>query len=316
MGDYHKGQRRCASVLCLDAARGQRPLQSQRGRKKSDIERYFAKSGDAAQGLPVIVLIDAGSAVDGNPDDIAVATGFCKEQLESKGFKTWNNELFDKTNMVETLFCAKEFMDEESDLIINIGTWVLQEACRHIKQIQSMELPKTFEKLSINVSAKQFSQGNFKHLVKKSIAETGISPSLLGVEITENLLINQIHETIELITELKAMGITCSIDDFGTGYSSLTYLKRIPVEMIKIDREFVTNLHNDSEARSIAQLIISLGKTLGREILAEGVETKEELECLINLGCYKFQGYYFAKPMPFNEFIERLSTSANQPKLN
>jgi|GEM_PF-963178 len=195
---------------------------------------------------------------------------------------------------------------EESDLILAIGQWVLEQACRDIYQLEQQGLPKLFKKIAINVSAKQLIQHDFQEKVLQAINHNDISPKHLSLELTENLLIESIEHSIELIGNLKAQQIDCAIDDFGTGYSSLTYLKRIPASVLKIDRSFVSNIDKSSASAAIASMIISLAKTLNMQVLAEGVETKAELHCLKTLGCYNYQGFYFSKPMPFNEFTKLL----------
>lgn len=198
---------------------------------------------------------------------------------------------------------------EESNLILTIGQWVLEQACRDIYQLEQQGLPKNFSKIAVNVSAKQLIQHDFQTKVLQTINKYNISASHLSLELTENLLVENIEHTIELIGNFKAEKIDCAIDDFGTGYSSLTYLKRIPASLLKIDRSFVTNIDKSRSSAAIASMIISLAKTLNMKVLAEGVETKEELNCLKSLGCYDFQGFYFSKPMPFDEFSALLTIS-------
>ncbi len=127
------------------------------------------------------------------------------------------------------------------------------------------------------------------------------------VELAENLLVEDIKHSIELIRHLKAQKIECAIDDFGTGYPSLTYLKNILASVLKIDRSFVTNIDKSKGSIAIASTIISLAKALNMKVLAEGVETKEELDCLKMLGCYDYQGFYLSRPMPFEDFITLLA---------
>ncbi|KGJ97602.1 putative bifunctional diguanylate cyclase/phosphodiesterase [Colwellia psychrerythraea] len=196
---------------------------------------------------------------------------------------------------------------EESDLILAIGQWVLEQACRDIHQLELLTLPESFKKIAINISAKQLNQHDFQDRVLNAIKQNDIPAERLALELTENLLVENIEDSIKLIAALKEQAIDCSIDDFGTGYSSLTYLKRIPASLLKIDRSFVANIDQCKESAAIASMIISLGKTLNMNILAEGVETAAELNCLKTLGCYQYQGYYFSKPLPFEKFVQLLN---------
>jgi len=200
---------------------------------------------------------------------------------------------------------------EDSDLILAIGDWVLHESCRQLKILQEQGLPESFKKLSINVSAKQLGQENFFDNICRAIKTSGVNAGQMTIEITENILISRIHDAMALISQLGDIGVDCAIDDFGTGYSSLTYLRRLPSSLIKIDKNFVRDIHKDAENRSIAKMIIALGENLDMDILAEGVESEEELLCLKELGCHQYQGFYFSRPLPFDEFM-RLATSPYQ----
>jgi len=196
---------------------------------------------------------------------------------------------------------------EESDLILAIGQWVLEQACRDIKKLEQLSLPDSFNKISINISAKQLMQHDFQEKILNAIKQNGIPAERLGLELTENLLVENIEDSIKLIASLKEKSIDCAIDDFGTGYSSLTYLKRIPASVLKIDRSFVANIAQSKDSAAIASMIISLGKTLNMNVLAEGVETQEELNCLKDLGCYHYQGFFLSRPLPFDEFLQLLN---------
>lgn len=191
---------------------------------------------------------------------------------------------------------------EESDLILDIGEWVLKHACQHLQILEKKGLPDSFKKLSINVSPKQLQQSDFKDSVLANVKKFDITPGYLGLELTENLLVESFEQSIQLIEELKGEGIDCSIDDFGTGYSSLTYLKRIPATLLKIDRSFVMDIDQQTEGAAIAKMIIGLGDALKMDVLAEGVETEAELACLVSLGCYQYQGYYFSRPITYDNF--------------
>ena len=201
---------------------------------------------------------------------------------------------------------------EESNLILAIGQWVLEQACRDIHQLEQQGLLGPKQKISINVSAKQLIQHDFQTKVLNAINEHDIYPTHLSLELTENLLVENIEYSVQLIRNLKAQNIDCAIDDFGTGYSSLTYLKRIPASVLKIDRSFVTNIEKSNDSAAIANMIINLANTLNMKVLAEGVETQEELDCLRSLGCNNYQGFYFSKPLPFEDFIELLMRQQSQ----
>jgi EAL domain-containing protein (putative c-di-GMP-specific phosphodiesterase class I) len=153
--------------------------------------------------------------------------------------------------------------------------------------------------VAVNLSALQFRQKGFVELVARTLAETGLPAEHLELEITESLLMSE--DALGLLLELKKLGISLSIDDFGTGYSSLSYLRRLPIDKLKIDQSFVRDIPNDASAISIARAIILLSQSLGFSVIAEGVETKEQLEVLQALGCDEIQGYYFSKPVTDEE---------------
>ncbi|RYG11722.1 MAG: bifunctional diguanylate cyclase/phosphodiesterase [Chitinophagaceae bacterium] len=197
---------------------------------------------------------------------------------------------------------------EDSELILAIGDWVLHESCRQLKVLQEQGLPESFKKLSINISAKQLGHDNFFENICRAIKTSGVNAGQMTIEITENILISRIHDAMALIAQLGDIGVDCAIDDFGTGYSSLTYLRHLPSSLIKIDKNFVRDIHEDAENRSIAKMIIALGENLDMSILAEGVESVEELLCLKELGCNQYQGFYFSHPLPFDQFMMLLKS--------
>ena len=183
---------------------------------------------------------------------------------------------------------------EETGLIITIGQWVVEQACRKLAQWQQMGLPESFERLSINISPKQFSEHNFVPCLTKAITEADIRADLIELEITESMLIHNMTQTIKKMNALKELNINFSIDDFGTGYSSLRYLKNLPLNKLKIDQSFVRDLTTHENSQSIVQTIIAMANHLQLDVIAEGVETGSELKLLKQLGCHKFQGYYFS----------------------
>ncbi len=203
---------------------------------------------------------------------------------------------------------------EETGLIVPVGEWVLQDACRRIKELQNDPLlPASFKKISVNISSKQFKQPSFTDDVIKIIKESKIEPSFLELEVTEGALISDLDEAIEKMDKLKKLGVGFSIDDFGTGYSSFTYLKKLPVDIIKIDKSFITNMHSDADDRVLTQTIIQMSQNLQLGLIAEGVEKIEHLNFLQEKGCQSYQGYFFSKPLPFNNFKELIHQSRVKP---
>ncbi len=186
---------------------------------------------------------------------------------------------------------------EKNGLIVPIGEYVLNEACKQTKHWHDLGY-KDFN-ISVNFSVRQFQQENLIEMIKKALDQSGLEPRFLTIEITESLLMVNIQETIDKLSELKEFGITSSIDDFGTGYSSLAYLQRFPVAHLKIDKTFVDNVVEDA---AIASTIINLGRSLNLEVIAEGVEDQDQNKKLIELGCNLTQGYFFGKPMSVDEF--------------
>ena len=193
---------------------------------------------------------------------------------------------------------------EESDLIMQISSYVLQQACEDIKKLQQLPLPDTFKQVSINISAKQLAKHDFADTIILAIKKNQISPLHLKIEITESIMMGDIELSIACLEKLHDFGVECAIDDFGTGYSSLAYLKRLPASLLKIDRSFVTDIHKDPSNHAIANMVIKLANSLNMEVIAEGVETKQELDSLIALGCYQYQGFYFSRPLTFNKLVE------------
>ncbi len=200
---------------------------------------------------------------------------------------------------------------EETGLILQLGAQVLEAACLKIAEWNHCS-PSTPVRISVNISARQFYLPTFVAQILAVLKRTGADPSLLNLEITETILLDNIEEAIEKMRELKEHGLRFSLDDFGTGYSSLSYLKRLPFDQLKIDRSFVHDLLDDIGSRAIAQTVISLGQALDLEVMAEGVETEAQRVQLEELGCHKFQGYLFARPIPLEEF-ERNWLAAGQP---
>lgn len=190
---------------------------------------------------------------------------------------------------------------EETGMIVPIGNWVLNAACAQLREWQKH--PSTSDLvLAVNVSAKQFSQPDFVKQVVQSLGRYDIPPQLLKLELTESMLVQNIDATIQTMQALCQLGVQFSLDDFGTGYSSLQYLKKLPLHQIKIDQSFIRDIAHDVHDKTIVRTIIAMANTMELNVIAEGVETEEQQQILIDKGCMTFQGYYFGRPVPIDAF--------------
>ena len=196
---------------------------------------------------------------------------------------------------------------EDTGLIVPIGKWVLREACRKFRELQ-LALPQaSLNSVSVNLSAKEFGQPDVVENVRRVLAETGLSPQSLRLEITESATMGDIERVISVLNQLRALGVRISIDDFGTGYSSLSYLRRFPIDTLKIDRSFVKALDSDGESREIVRTIMSLAENLKMDVIAEGTETEAQINELRTMDCRYAQGYFFYKPMKPDQFAQLVS---------
>lgn len=195
---------------------------------------------------------------------------------------------------------------EETGLILPVGDWVLGTACAQLKAWQGQAHTQNLV-LAINVSARQFHQLDFAAHVHAAVQKHAINPRLLKLELTESMLLDDIQDTIATMNSLKKIGIQFSLDDFGTGYSSLQYLKKLPLDQIKIDQSFVHDIATDPNDAAIVQTIIAMAETLGFDVIAEGVETEAQREFLELRGCRAFQGYLLGRPLPIEQFEESLT---------
>ena len=200
---------------------------------------------------------------------------------------------------------------EETGLIFPIGDWVLREACRQARQWQQEGLPKM--RIAVNLSGRQFTLPNLVDSIERILAETGLDPNLLEIELTESILMEGAEETILTLTDLKVRGINLSIDDFGTGYSSLIYLKHFPIHRIKIAQEFVRDIPGDKDDAAIVEAIIGMGHSLNLQVVAEGVETRAQLEFLRDRQCAEMQGYFFGPPMLPEQLVNMFKEGLMQP---
>lgn len=198
-------------------------------------------------------------------------------------------------------------LSEESELILPIGLWVLETACAQLKAWEGEKLTRDLT-LAVNVSARQFKQADFVAQVERVVEASGANPCLLKLELTESIVLENIQDTIIKMRELKTLGINFSMDDFGTGYSSLEYLKKLPLDQIKIDQSFVRDIATDPNDAAIVQTILAMAKALGLNVIAEGVETEAQRKFLVEHGCHYFRGFLFSKPMPIDQFLATLRT--------
>jgi diguanylate cyclase (GGDEF)-like protein/PAS domain S-box-containing protein len=193
---------------------------------------------------------------------------------------------------------------EESGLIVPIGEWVLRTACQQINTWREAGLPVV--PIAVNLSAQQFLQNDLPVLVHEALAEANLAPELLELELTESMLMRNVERTVDMLARLREMGVWLSIDDFGTGYSSLSYLKQFEVNVLKIDKSFVSDIHNADADGKIAIAVIGLAHALSLKVVAEGVETDEQRLFLLDHGCDIFQGYFFSRPVPATSFADKL----------
>ena len=194
---------------------------------------------------------------------------------------------------------------EDTGLIVPIGEWVLRTACRQFKQWRTERCQ--LSRVAVNLSVRQFAQKNLVATVGRILQESELEPQHLGLEITESLLMENPVDAIRVLTALSDMGVQISIDDFGTGYSSLSYLKRFPIDKIKIDRSFVRDIASDPEDAAIVTAIIAMAHSLDCKVVAEGVETEDQLRFLRERGCDEYQGYFFSRPLPADEMRSKFA---------
>jgi EAL domain-containing protein (putative c-di-GMP-specific phosphodiesterase class I) len=202
---------------------------------------------------------------------------------------------------------------EETGLILPLGLWVLESACCQLEKWQHLAGLADLT-LAVNVSALQFAQPDFVERVIGVVERTGANPKHVKLELTESLLVGNVADIIDKMVILKRLGIGFSMDDFGTGYSSLSYLGRLPLDQLKIDRSFVSDVQLNPSNADIARTIIVLAHSLGLEVIAEGVETEAQREFLASAGCHAYQGYFFSRPLLVEDF-EALTLSSNAPGL-
>ena len=196
---------------------------------------------------------------------------------------------------------------EASGLIVDVGHWVIRTACEYVRSFLDEGLWDDNMQMSINISPRQFNDPELFEVIEHSLRSYEIEPKYLNFEVTENLIIEDIDEVIKKMKQIKALGSKFSIDDFGIGYSSMVHLKRLPFDLLKIDREFIRNIHNDPDSRGVVEAILAVSRQYGLEVTAEGVEDRDSLEVLRTVGCDTYQGAYFSMPVPVEQFRSLLA---------
>ena len=196
-------------------------------------------------------------------------------------------------------------------MMMELGGWVLRTACHQIRQWQDSGL-FCQGRIAINVSARQLDDPDFPGLISRVLEEAGVPSSCLELELTESVLMTDPQQVISILTELKELGFALAIDDFGTGYSSLAYLKRFPVDTLKIDQTFVREMLVEQNDRAIVATIVAMAQQLGLTTVAEGVEFEEQQQMLQELGCVLAQGFLFSRPEPADEFTRKRLIQRNQ----
>ncbi|WP_295516519.1 EAL domain-containing protein [uncultured Pseudomonas sp.] len=202
---------------------------------------------------------------------------------------------------------------EEIGLVVQVGDWVIREACRQMREWHAAKV--RIPKVSVNLSARQFNDGQLGQRIAQILAETGLAPACLELELTESILMRDVGEALMLLGELKNLGLCIAVDDFGTGYSSLNYLKQFPIDILKIDRSFVDGLPHGEQDAQIARAIIAMAHSLNLSVIAEGVEEQEQLDFLCAHGCDEVQGFLFDRPLPPEQLRKRLERQGLFPVL-
>lgn len=248
-----------------------------------------------------------GRAIDNREFHLVYQPQFDLETNEIMGIEAllrWNNAEFGDVPPAEFIPVA----EDDPELIQAIGRWVLRRACEESAEMQR-QLGRRLG-LAVNLSPAQFAQPDLPELVRAVLADSGLSPNMLELEITEGVFVLDAERTIQTLNTIRAMGVAISIDDFGTGYSSLSYLTRFTVDWIKIDQSFVHDLPHGKNASVVTTAIISIAHSLGMMVIAEGIETREQHDYLLARGCDLGQGYWFSKPLPMAELVPWIAGGA------
>jgi diguanylate cyclase (GGDEF)-like protein/PAS domain S-box-containing protein len=263
--------------------------------------RFFAPARQAAVTARATREEDLRQAVKGNQFVLYYQPQVDRGKMEGvEALIRWNHPK-------HGILLPEEFIHlaEETRLILPIGLWVLETACKQVVAWAARKETRHMT-IAVNISALQLHQPDFVDQVMGTLAGTGANPNNLRLELTESMFLDRTEETIAKMTALRSHGLRFSLDDFGTGYSSLSYLKRLPLDRMKIDRAFVRDILEDATSGAIAQTVIALSRAMGLSVIAEGVETEEQRDYLIALGCHAFQGFLFSQPLPLEELEQML----------
>lgn len=276
--------------------------------KKADVAMYQAKSAgrNTAQFFDPVLQAIASAWLELKEDMVAGMARqefelYYQVQINREGKCTGVEALIRWHHPKKGMVSPAEFipMAEESGLILHLGQWVLETACAQLQEWHSFPA-RAHWTIAVNVSALQFADSKFVANVTHALHKAGADPRLLKLELTESMLADDLAGIIAKMDAVKALGVSFSLDDFGTGYSCLTYLKRLPLNQLKIDQSFVRDVLSDSHDATIVRTILALGHNLHLNVIAEGVETAEQRDFLLEIGCDAFQGYYFGKPLAAN----------------
>ena len=313
---------RCSGSIGLTLF-GNKPVSVEELLKQADIAMYMAKERGKNTAVFFDPLLQTAmmerNAIENDLKDavmnLSQFTLYHQPQVTSEGKIVGTEALLRWNHPRRGLVMPGDFipMTEGNGMIVVIGDWVLQMACAQLA-VWAQNPHLAHLSIAVNVSARQFCELNFVQSVTEMVRQYDVAPGKLKIELTESQLTANVDEIIEKMNELKKIGITFSLDDFGTGYSSLAFLKRLPLDQVKIDKSFVMDLLDAPNDAAIAGTIMTLASSLGLEAIAEGVETKEQMEFLQNLGCHMFQGYLFSPPQPV-EVFESYALAAGQNML-
>ncbi len=265
---------------------------------KGRYEFYSAEMNDSAR-LRMTMINELRNAIDGDEFELLYQPIIDVKSKKVNGMEAlirWDNKNLGPIS--PTVFIP---LAEKTDLMISIGEWVLKRSLLETKRIHDAGYGELV--VAVNVSVMQFLDVRFIDLLKATIIETGIDATKVTIEITEGLFINDLDKILQVLNEIKSMGISISVDDFGTGYSSLSYIKNLPLSKLKIDRSFISGIDEDM-SQKLVSAIIGLAHNLNLSVVAEGIETQEQLEYIESKNCEELQGYYYSKPLPFDEFLE------------